>query len=117
MENVTVATGEVKKIRVSFEFGGYNFRRYGKPWGAVVTFNGAKPQYDFGAGSYLGDDSGGRVVVICRPNDIVACGQRDFRKAQKTENDWYVVEADGTSRSVSRAEAYDLWCATQEGGK
>ncbi|MDR2054482.1 MAG: hypothetical protein LBQ10_01220 [Desulfovibrio sp.] len=102
-------------ITVSFEIGAYNHRRYSKPWGAIVTFDGPKPQYNFDAAAYLGDDTGGRVIVQCRVGDIVARGQRDNRNPKYTENNWCIVEDGGKTRTVDKAEAYDHWTARQRG--
>lgn len=98
--------------RLEFKRDGYNSRRYGKPWGARVTFDDrAKAQYDF-IGSYVGDDGGGIVVISCNDGDIVAVGQRDNRGG-RTENSWYVVE-NGEAREVSKEEAYKLFIQRKE---
>jgi hypothetical protein len=106
----------VNPTTVSWEYSSYNPRRYSKPWGARVTFKGATPSYDFNVSTYLGDDNGGRLVIVCNPGDIVARGQRDTRQAKKTENIWYVINADGTATEVSRTAAYDHWQAAQSAG-
>lgn len=93
---------------VSRDYAAYNGRRYSAPWGAVVTFNGTKPQYDFTKGSYLGDDSGGTVHIECAIGDIVAFGQRDGR-GTKTANDWFIVEEGFTLWQTPRNVAYRHW--------
>lgn len=100
-------------ITVTFPVSPYNSRRYGKPWGAVITFDGAKPRYDFSAGSYLGDSGGGEIVIICRAGDIIARGQRDNRNPKYTENEWHVVSDDGSPQAVSQADAFRHWSGRQ----
>lgn len=96
-------------MRVEIEYGGYNSRRYGKPWGAVVKFEGAKMVYDFEAGTFLGDSvKGGKVYIECQPGDIIATGQRDHRGGN-TENNLYIVQEDGTMRKVDRVAALEHW--------
>lgn len=103
--------GEKKpeKVQLSFEFGDYNPRRYSKPWGAVVRFEGAKPRYDFKAGAFLGDsDNGGTLYVDCHHGDIIAIGRKDNRGGN-TMNRWYIVQEDGSTTEVSQAEALEHW--------
>lgn len=105
------STMEPKEVTVSKEFGSYNARRYSKPWGAVVTFVNGKPKYDF-CGWYAGvhnpkKDSEGEVFVKALTGSIVAFGQKDFRGGN-TENQWYVVNADGTLTETSQQEAAKL---------
>jgi hypothetical protein len=109
MQTIIPTGKSVNNLSVKFDFGPYNFRRYSKPWGAVVTFDGVKAQYDFSRGAYLGDDMGGKVVIACSPGDIVAKGQRDNRKPKHTDNTWYVVDDDGSTRAIDRAAAFEHW--------
>jgi hypothetical protein len=95
-------------ITISFDIDPYNSRRYSKPWGATVTFDGARAKYNFSAGSYLGTDKGGRLIISCNHGDIIARGQKDNRK-YRPWNNWYVVQEDGSHRPVNQAEAYDHW--------
>ncbi len=98
-----------KQVRVKVEVDGYNSRRWSKPWGAVITFDGARPQYDFKAGSFLGNDTGGAVYITCKPGDVIAYGQKDGR-GNGTYNVWMIAMADGSFREVTRTEAYEAWC-------
>ena len=101
-------------MRIEFEYSGYNPRRYGKPWGAVVKFEGTKIVYDFSAGTFLGDSvKGGKVYVKCQPGDIIATGQRDFR-GRDTENTLYIVEEDGSLKQVDKVAALEHWEGQQE---
>lgn len=95
------------KYDVSMKFGGYNARRYSKPWGAVITRSTAGGfQYSF-AGTWWGDDDEGGVVEIpsVHPGTVVAFGQKDNRKPRNTENDWYVVQPNGSLQFVTRSQA------------
>lgn len=88
----------------------YNRRRYSKPWGARITFAGAKAEYDFSAGTYLGDDSGGKIIISCNPGEVIAHGQRDNR-GNGTTNSWYVVNDDGGTTTTDKAGAFAHWQA------
>lgn len=95
------------EYNVTMHFGGYNARRYSKPWGAVITRSTAGGfQYSF-AGHWWGDDDEGGIVEIpgvC-PGTVVAFGQKDNRKPRNTENDWYVVRPNGSLQFVTRSQA------------
>lgn len=93
-------------MRVEIEYGGYNARRYSKPWGALVTANGTKLEYDFSKGNYLGDDHGGKVYIDCNAGDVVASGQKDGR-GSGTVNDLYIVQEDGTLQETDRVSALE----------
>ena len=91
-------------MRVSQHFGGYNARRYSRPWiGKISAWPvGGKPTIAWGA--YLGTDNGGEVEIEAQAGDIVRTGQKDGR-GNNTTADWCVVEADGTLRKVTSAQA------------
>jgi hypothetical protein len=97
------------KVRVAREFGCYNDRRYGRPWiGRIASWPvGGKPEIEWG--SYLGDAMGGEAEVMAHVGDIIRWGQRDGRNPRKTDNEWAVVEADGTLRDIDAAEARRLY--------
>lgn len=84
-------------------FGEYNSRRYGRPWGATVSFVGGRLEYDFSGGNFANGD----VIISCKPGDIVACGQKDNR-GSGTENYLFVMEEDGSMRKIERGEAREL---------
>jgi len=95
------------RFTVSESFGGYNARRYSKPWGAVISrASDGGFSYTFD-GVWWGDANDGGVVEIPNvcPGTVVAFGQRDNRKARGTENNWYVVQNDGSLQYVTRAQA------------
>ena len=98
-------------MRVSKSFGSYNFRRYGRPWIAKITAwpVGGKPHLQWGG--YVGDDDGGEVEMEAQAGDIVRTGQKDNR-GNGGSNDWYVVETDGTLRSIDQTEARQLFGAS-----
>lgn len=102
-------TEEPPTVRVSREFGGYNDRRYGKPWiGKIVSWPvGGQPQIEWG--TYLGTSEGGEVEIMARVGDIVRSGQKDFRNYRKSEADWFVVEDGGALRLIDASEARKLY--------
>jgi len=96
---------------VSFKYPAYNPRRFSQPWGAVVWFNEmSRSEYDFSKGTFVGTaEEGGRVIITCKRGDIIATGQKDWRrgKGYNTFNDWYIVGEDGELTKVSQVEALD----------
>ena len=101
----------MKDAEMKFSY--YNQRRFSKPWGALITFEGAKAKYDF-CGSFLGNENdGGKVYIPCKPGDIVAFGQKDNRGNQ-SKNDFYVVHGDYSIEQIDKSAAYEYW--TQKEG-
>ena len=89
------------------KYGSYNSRRYGRPWAAIITFDGTgRANYNFGAGTYLGNDEGGELIITAQPGDIIAAGQKDNRKPQNSTNDWYLVGDTNELIGISRADAF-----------
>lgn len=93
-------------MRIEIVFGPYNSRRFGRPWGAKVEFEGTKMVYDFKAGHYLGDDRGGNVYIECNPGDLIAYGQRDGR-GNGTMNVLAIVNNDGSLQEVDKTAALE----------
>lgn len=74
------------------ETGGYNHRRYGKPWLAKVTLGeDGKPAFAFG--QFIGDpDDGGELTVDAAVGDVVAKGQKDHRgSARNSAPTFFIV--------------------------
>jgi hypothetical protein len=96
-------------------YGAYNSRRYGRPWAAIITFNGTgRANYNFKAGTYLGNDEGGELIITAQPGDIIAAGQKDNRKPQNSNNDWYIVGENNELIEISRADAFKQYKNRQE---
>lgn len=98
----------IAPIRVSLAVGGYNARRYNRPWiGRVTSWPvGGRPEIEWGR--FCGDDSGGELEVMARPGDIVRSGQKDNR-GNGGSNDWYVVDQGGVLRGIEQPEARQLY--------
>lgn len=96
------------KIEIVRKFGSYNGRRYGRPWGAIIRYQGSKPIYEFVDHAYVGNDSGGIVYVSANVGDIVAIGQRDGR-GNNSSNCWCVVHEDGSCQEVDQPTAFNHW--------
>lgn len=92
-------------MRVAVDFGGYNERRYSKPWIARITAwpVGGKPEMEFGG--YLGNASGGEVEIMARPGDIIRYGQKDFRNPKYTTAYFALVRENGEIETVTAEEA------------
>ena len=99
------------------ETSSYNDRRYGKPWIARVDFS-ANHNGEFIWGAWIGDPGdSGLLEIEAEVGDIIARGQKDFRKPKNSAPDWYQVVAEpeggkrtdlvGHFRNLSgRAEAF-----------
>lgn len=98
----------VEARRVSIHCGGYNSRRYSRPWIARVASwpVGGRAELEFG--SYCGNDSGGELEIMAKPGDIIRSGQKDGR-GHGGSNDWAVVEADYDIRRIDQVEARKLF--------
>lgn len=90
-------------MQVSIETGSYNDRRYGKPWIASVTFDGATPVYAFG--EFCGDDSEGELRLNIAAGNVFARGQKDFRKPANSAPTFYIAFENGEHVEVSKVEA------------
>lgn len=74
-------------MQIEIQWCGYNYRRYGRPWGARVTFDGGKPVYEW-TGHYDGE----ALVLDAEPGDVIAFGQKDHRNPRGTVKYFAIVE-------------------------
>jgi len=82
-------------MEITKETGSYNERRYGKPWIALVDYSASR-KGEFKFGEWVGKIGGsGELYINAEVNDIVATGQKDFRKPRNSAPDYYIVTADG----------------------
>lgn len=103
-------------MQISIDTSSYNDRRYSRPWIARVDF-AADPQGKFLWGQWIGQPGeSGILMVDAEPGQIVARGQKDFRKPRNSATDWYQVGSDGSLICLERgkSEAYKL-SQTQKG--
>jgi hypothetical protein len=92
----------------------YNVRRCGKPWIArVIDWPvGGHPELEFGG--WVGTPgSAGRLEIEAAPGDVLKYGQKDHRNPRGTENEFAVVEPDGSLRWINPAAARDAWLARE----
>ena len=67
-------------------------RDWGTPWGAKVSCGNGKEDYDFSAATYdLGTET---LTIHCAPGDVIAWGQKNFRKPRRTLHTRRRVAAD-----------------------
>ena len=67
-------------------------RDLGTPWGAKVSCGHGKDDYDFAAATYdLGTET---LTIRCAPGDVIAWGQKNFRKPKRTVHERRRVKAD-----------------------
>jgi hypothetical protein len=95
-------------MRVTYEVGSYNPRRYGKPWIARVTAwpIGKIPTLQFGATVDVWT-----AEIDAEPGAVIRFGQKDQRRGNNTTADWGIVLPDGTVRECSPSEARTHWLA------
>ncbi len=86
---------ETGKFCITIPTSSYNDRRYGKPWIAVVDFS-SEPNGKFLWGIWCGSNGEeGELSVTATAGDIIARGQKDFRKPRNSAPLWALVGADG----------------------
>jgi hypothetical protein len=85
----------------------YNEKRYSKPWIAKVDFS--TPDIDFSWGRWVGDEGeAGLLELDCEIGDIIATGQKDYRKPKNSKPTYYLVEEGGVLKEFeSKVEAYE----------
>lgn len=91
-------------MEIRIETTSYNHRRYGKPWVANVDFS-QSTKGDFSWGDWTGDHyNGGEGVltITANPGEIIAQGQKDFRKPRNSAPVFFVVNADGGLDSAGK---------------
>lgn len=103
-------------MQITKETTSYNHRRYSKPWIAKVDFE-SSTKGDFVFGDWTGDHYNGGAGILsinADPGDIIAQGQKDYRKPRNSAPDFYLVEADGSLDLLGdKGEAYKHYLASQ----
>lgn len=96
-------------MKIEIRTSEYNTRRYSKPWIAKVTFDSSnKSVFDWGA--WIGDPGeAGLLIIDAEEGDIVARGQKDFRKPKNSTPDYYQVREGNLVALDGKAEAYKLY--------
>lgn len=96
-------------MTVTINYGAYNQRRYSRPWIARIKAwpVGKSPVLEFGF--YNGNADGGFTECEANPGDVIKAGQKDYRQPKNTENDFYLVAADGGVTKITAAEARQTW--------
>jgi hypothetical protein len=75
-------------------------REWGEPWIAKLspTTNGRKPDYDFSVGSY--DLATETLSIPCKPGEVIAFGQKNYRRPKKTIHEIRKMMDDGSMVSI-----------------
>lgn len=82
-----------RTIRISHgTYSAFNPRRYGTPWGAVVSLRDGKPHFDFSGFYSGGKGEAGEVFISAAPGDVVCEGKKDFRKRRGTQHYGIVMQ-------------------------
>lgn len=95
----------------------YNQKRYSRPWIANVDFS-KDPNGVFNFGGWVGDcqnGSSGLLVIQADIGDIVATGQKDFRKPINSSPQWHYVSNTGDLVPLDgRVAAYKYSCGVKD---
>ncbi len=101
-------------MEITKETTSYNDRRHGKPWIAVVDYSGSR-KGEFKFGDWQGrPGSEGELYINCEPGDIIAIGQKDFRKPRNSAPEYYQATTSGLSLIGNNpVDAYKIYKATK----
>ena len=81
---------ETETVEVKISRG--DSREWGTPWGAIVAVHSGKNSYDFSASEY---DLATEVLTIkCQQGEVIAWGQKNFRKPRKSTHERRKVNTD-----------------------
>lgn len=104
-------------MQITIETESYNERRYSKPWIAKVNFS-ESVKGNFSWGDWAGDHyngSNGVLSINVNPGDIVATGQKDFRKSRNSTPEFYVVNSNGElDRLGNKGDAYKYYLENKD---
>lgn len=104
-------------MEITRETNPYNERRYGKPWIALVDFS-SSAKGDFAFGEWVGDGRNGgegTLIINAEPGDIIAIGQKDYRKARNSAPNFYTVTVSGEFEEIGdKGAAYKHYKAMSE---
>lgn len=94
-------------ITITISTSSYNDRRYGKPWIAKVDFS-TDAKGNFLWGTWLGQpgEAGELTLTDLQLGDVIAQGQKDFRKPRNSAPEWGYIDAAGAlNNAASKIEA------------
>lgn len=99
----------VNKISITRVTDCYNERRYGKPWLAFVDFE-ANKKGNFHFQEWIGEKGfAGLFDIEVFDGQIIATGQKDYRKQKNSAPNFFIVRFDGENVEfvpVSKKDAY-----------
>lgn len=88
------------------ETSSYNARRYGKPWCARVTGVDARGKLIYEWAEWTGRIGGtGLLRAACKPGEIIAWGQRDGRRADRSDHELERMDEHGRMHRISLVDA------------
>ena len=104
-------------MEITVETSSYNERRYGKPWIAQVDFS-QSTKGNFSWGDWTGDHyngGAGILSIIVNPGDIVARGQKDFRKPRNSAPEFFIVSVEGELEFIGdKGAAYKYYLQNKD---
>lgn len=90
----------------------YNEKRHSAYWCAKVSFpSGPKPVYSWGESTGTWGRAG-LLRVECKPGDIIAWGQKDLRRPEKSANNLLLMLENGRMQSLEPREAFRIYTET-----
>lgn len=108
-KEIAIADRAAKRLETGYwesETGAYNDRRYGKPWCARVTHVDSRGKLVYEWGEWSGRyGSNGLLRVACKPGEIIAYGQKDNRKPNRSDNTLLRMRDDGRMVEISVVDA------------
>src|SRR5215472_3373107 len=104
-----LAATAVKRIETSYwerETASYNSRREGKPWCARVTAIDSRGKLVYEWAEWTGRiGEAGLLRCPCKPGDIIAWGQRDLRRGDRSDHKILRMQENGTMIEITAAQA------------
>ena len=98
-------------MKIEINTNSYNQRRYSRPWIATVKFDAAG-KAEFGWGNWIGDHangSAGLLTIDAEDGDIIARGQKDFRKPGNSTPEYGQIVDGKIVWLNSKVEAYTAY--------
>ncbi len=99
-------------MKITIETPAYNKLRYGRPWiGRATGEQDGRLTLSFG--TWIGSPGeAGRLEIEAAAGDVIARGQKDYRNSRNSRRDavaYWILEADGTLKTVTTVDAVDAY--------
>jgi hypothetical protein len=106
---VALGAGRLESGYWERETAAYNSRRDGKPWCATVTLDAAAGKLTYNWGEWIGRvGEAGIMRLPCKPGDIIAWGQKDMKRHDKSIHVIQQMGDDGLMRNLTTVDAVKI---------